>query len=214
MHSGRLVRSFCYRPDRLLYRGLQKLAVLEIARTLTASTDQLSTGTEGGLVARLDRARVLGFFERGDAPSCEAFARRLDEPRLHCFGAIDAGRLLSFAWVHEGSAEAGMNFGYHPGTATAMRLTPDAAFVFHLHTAREARGRGLASAVLRHAAAALRAERGVRSLVTTTEMVNDAARLALKRAGFEDRGCYWRFGFGSWATGWYPPPSGPIVGFG
>lgn len=199
---------------QLAYRALQKLAVFEVARTLTADTAILATGEQRSEVVRLDKQTLQGFLDQNQAPGCEPFLERLDEPNLHAFGAILHGRLVSFAWLHEGSAEAGMNYGYHPGTATAIRLTDDAAFVFHLYTAPEARGQGWMRSVIWKAAKELLQNRSIRSFVTTTETINQPARRALENAGFIDRGAYCRLGVGEWCSGWYPRTSEPIVGFG
>jgi GNAT superfamily N-acetyltransferase len=199
---------------RFSYRILQKLAVFEVARTFTVDTACLSAGSQQAEVIALDQESLALYLERGEAPGCEPFIERLSEQGLHAFGAIVDGELASFAWLHEGLAEAGMNYGYHPGTATAIHLADDAAFVFHIYTAPQFRGRGLMGAVLRGAASRLLAERGVRTLVTTTETINDAARAGFARLGFEDCGAYCRFGLPRWTTGWYPRPAAPILAFG
>ncbi len=205
-------------PYRLPYRALQKLIVLEGVRTLVAPVDHLAAvptkpGVAPAELVQLDPATLVQYIAQDEAPNCEPFARRLDEPRLHCFGAIAEKSLVAFLWLHEGSAEAEMNCGYHPGTATPIALVPSAAFVFHVYTAPSARGQGRMGAVLGHAARTLQAERGIESFVTTTEIINRAARAGLTKVGFEERGIYWRFGLGRKTGGWYPRPTSPILGF-
>lgn len=204
---------------RLPYRVLQKLIVFGGARTLVAPVDCLAAApTQPSSVqhqlVRLNEKNLARHIARGEAPYCESLALRINEPRLHCFGAIENEKLVAFIWVHEGSAEAEMNYGCHLGTATSIGLANDSAFVFHVYTAPEARGQGWMGAVLRHAAQVLGTEHGIESFVTTTEVINRAALAGFTKIGFEERGVYWRYGLGSLVRGWYPKPIFPILSYG
>lgn len=200
---------------RLPYKALQKLVVVEGVHTLVADGGRLAAAPRPVGAVELRRPEVEFYLRQGQAPGCEALARRLDEPTMHAFGCIDSGgTLTSFAWLHEGYAEPRMNHGYHLGTATGVRLADDAAFVFHVYTHPAYRGRGLVRAVLGKAAETLAKTRGIRRFATTTEIVNDAAFTALTRLGFEPAGVYWRFGVGTRVGGWYPRATPPIVRFG
>jgi hypothetical protein len=202
---------------RPLYRLLQRIFVLEAVAVMTARTAEVSVHriTAADLEALvLTHGQLQHFMQRGEAPYCESLCERLGDPRLTCVGVVAGGHLLSFAWFHQGCAEAAMNYGRTPATATPILLTPDAAFVFHAYTAPQARGQRLLTAVLAHAATWLVETHDVKALVTTTETVNDAARAAFRRASFIDAGTYWRYGLGKRVFGWYPRPQAPIVAYG
>lgn len=208
--TGMLLRA----ARRTGYRIAQKLAVVEGVRLLSAPTAWIEASrTNRVRVVPLDAETLRRQAALGHAQGCDEYTGRLGEPDLDAFGVLVEERLACFAWFRRRGVEGPMNRGYHPGTATAIELVDDAAFVFHAYTAPEFRGRGLLPAVLASAARTLRRERGVRWLATTTECVNDAARRALCRAGFEDHGGYWRVGVGRRVAGWYPPPTMPFVGF-
>ncbi len=199
---------------RAVYRCLQRAIVLERVTVMVARTSAVTEATGNRVVKQLDKRSLVTFLELGDAPYCEALVARLDDPRLHCFAVVEAGRLRSFAWFYRGSAEAEMNYGRSKATASAIELDEDTAFVFHAHTAADSRGKRMMAAVLSHAARELAASDRVDWLVATTECVNDAARHAFRRVGFQEVGRYTRFGVGRCVFGAYPTPVPPIRSFG
>lgn len=200
---------------RLPYRCLQRVMVLEGVVVLCTGTDSCGQPSGGEPEARqLTRAEVAAFIERGEAPYCDTLLPLFDGERAHCFGVVRGDALQSFAWLHRGSAPAELNQGRSPKTATAVALEESAAFVFHAYTRPEARGQLLLQEVLRRAAGELQETHGVTDFVTTTELVNDSARAAFRRAEFEEIGSYWRYGVGRFIGGCYPRPTGPVLGYG
>lgn len=200
---------------RFVYRVLQRIFVLEGVAVLVGETLGIASPSERTQeVLTISQEQMRRFVTEGQAPYCDALVDRLDNRQLWCFGIVEDARLVSFAWFFLGSAEAEMNQGYCPATATEIRLTDDAAFVFNAYTARWCRGRGLMSALLRSAAATLREHAGANQLVGTTELVNRAALSAFGNAGIKKRAAYWRFGVGPWSAGWYPRPQLPVLGYG
>ncbi len=198
---------------RLPYRALQKLVLLEGTRTMVAPIDRLATKEKPGMT-RLDPKSLAQHMAQGEAPYCESLVGRMNEPKLHCFGAVADKSLVAFAWIYEGSADSEMNYGYHRDTATPIELAPNTAFVFNIYTAPDSRGQGWMGALLSHAARVLEAEQGIESFVTTTEVINRAAKASLTKIGFEERGIYWRYGLGNKIGGRYPKPTVPILAFG
>ncbi len=200
---------------RIAYKSLQRLMVLEGISVMVAdamqSAKSLSYDNRAGLILPETLHSAIA---RGDAPYCEGLADRILDDRLWCFGAVVDGRLQSFAWFHIGGADADMNYGRQAATATALKLTPNSAFVFHAYTTPAARGQRLLGDVLTQAADWLTKHRGVRHLVATTELVNTSARSAFAQAGYLHQDAYWRYGLGLWAAGWYPAPQQPILAYG
>lgn len=200
---------------RFVYRVLQRFFVLEGVAVLVGDTTGAAPPVERTADVRtVSQEEIKRFIANGQAPYCDELVDRLDNRQLWCFGVVEDDRLVSFAWFYLGSAEAEMNQGYCPATATAIRLTNDAAFVFHAYTAATCRGRGLMTTLLRHAGPTLRHRANVGYLVGTTELVNHAALSAFANAGVCRQAAYWRYGLGSWAAGWYPKPQLPIVEYG
>ena len=199
---------------RFVYRVLQRVFVLEGVAVLVGDTGGVApTNEHAHDISAVSQEQMRRYIAEGQAPYCDELVGRLDSRQLWCFGAVEDDHLLSFAWFCLGSAEAEMNRGYCPATATAIRLTDDATFVFNAYTAESWRGRGLMSALLRCAGTTLQEQAGVRHLVGTTELVNRAALSAFGNAGIERRAVYWRYGIGSWAAGWYPEPQPPVRGY-
>lgn len=200
---------------RLCYRVMQRVMVLEGVAVLVGDTAVIGGSSgRGDRVRSLDRSDLDRFIGVEQAPYCQSLAERLSDERLHCYGVIEEAGLASFCWFHRGGADASMNEGYCPATGTAIELTEDAAFVLHAYTAPEARGRRLLPQVLSVAARELDEQFGVSHLVGTTELTNDAAIAAFRRAGFDHTASYWRIGAGRWAAGWYPCPVPPVVRYG
>lgn len=71
------------------------------------------------------------------------------------------------------------------GTVYANTSNPDFGYVFGLYTRPEARRRGVAQALMRAIASALRGE-GRRYLVLSVDTPNEKARALYDRLGFED----------------------------
>ncbi|QDS99253.1 GNAT family N-acetyltransferase [Adhaeretor mobilis] len=200
---------------RFGYRCLQRLIVLEGVSVLVGHVEQVSKITASDKKARmLSLESLQEHILNSEAPYCQTLVARIEERNLSCFGVESGGHLLSFAWFHLGSAEAGMNYGRDSSTATPILLQDNATFVFHAYTSSDARGKGLMSKVLGCAADSLRKSDGIKYLVATTEIVNDSAQSAFHRAGFNKAATYWRFGIGRWVVGKYPKPTGPILAFG
>lgn len=200
---------------RLPYRCLQRVMVLEAVAVLVAKSEDVISSIDTTNNARaLNVGELKDFIERNEAPHCEHLIGHLTNERTTCYGITEAERLLSFAWVHHGSPPAELNQGRHPATATSLQLESDAAFVFHAYTSPSFRGKQLLTKVLSRAAQSLYERNGVSSLVTTTEVVNDAARSAFRHSGFKEVGTYWRFGIGNRVGGRFPKPSSPINGYG
>lgn len=200
---------------RFCYRVLQHVMVIEGVAVLVGDTAAIvGYGGRGATVRSLDCDDLDRFIAAGHAPHCQSLVERLYDERLHCYGSIDNDQLTSFCWFHRGGADASMNEGYCPATGTAIELTEDAAFVLHAYTAPQARGRGLLPQVLSAAARDLKGRFGLSHLVGTTELTNDAAIAAFRRAGFDLTTSYWRIGIGRWAAGWYPRPVPPVVRYG
>ncbi|QDV78336.1 hypothetical protein [Botrimarina mediterranea] len=130
--------------------------VLEGVAVLVAHAADTARATLGGHDAEsLSRERLQHYLDLGEAPFCDTLVERLDDDRISCFGVEANGSLLSFAWLCKGVAEAEMNYGRQPSTATPLLLSSIAAFVFHAYTAPHVRSQGLLGAVLRKAAASL-----------------------------------------------------------
>jgi len=71
------------------------------------------------------------------------------------------------------------------GTVYANTTSPDFGYVFGLYTRPEARRRGVAQALMRAIASALRGQ-GRRYLVLSVDTPNEKARALYDRLGFED----------------------------
>ena len=196
------------------YLALQQLAVFEIVKTYSARTFELARRTTRPEVIELN-ANLLDYFAtRGEAPHCSTLIKRLEDPRIRCFGAVSEERLMAFAWTKVGTADKGLNLGYRPGTAATLKLPDSAAFLFHAYTAPLARQRGWMTCLVRHAADVMRVEENVDNMVTTTEIINGPARSLFRNLGFREIGDYWRIGVGNWSTGWYPRPTAPVLAYG
>lgn len=200
---------------RIPYLFAQRVIPMEAVRVLVLDVDTQDTtrSMDTHSIRFLSPGLAAEYAASGQLLYSEAYLERIDEDRMWCVGAESAEGLQSFAWLHEGIAEKEMNEGYHSATATEIRLSADAAFVFNVFTTPESRGLGLMPAILGHAATKLRRTRGVRWLVTTTEITNDAARAGFLKSGFREVGQYFRYGIGKQAWGSYPKPEGPIRGF-
>ena len=197
----------------LPYIIAKHLFICEGTCTYAAPIAPLAIRKTRGMVVRLDAEQLLTFIAKGQAPWCEELAQRMEDPKLHCFGAIRDDDLLAFCWFCEEHAESVMNRGYHPVTDTRINLTHDAAFMFHGYTNPEARRQGWQKEILFTAAAKLQAERGIAWIVTTTEIVNYRVKNGLTSLGFEHRGNYWQYGIGSWIVERYPQATLPVVGY-
>lgn len=205
------------RAWRVGYRAARRVLPVEAATVLVASTRPASRprGNGGGyMISFLDEGRATAYAERGQLPFAESYLERLSEDRMWCVAVESEDALCSFAWLYEGLAERGMNVGSHPATATEIRLGKDSAFVFNGYTSPASRGRGLMSTALLHAAAELRLHRGVRWLVSTTDVTNTAALAGFRKCGFRGLGRYYQLGVGPLAWKSHPAPRGPIRGFG